>query len=400
MANYTSSVKQYMNKVMANVLPKSDIERYDLNKIGLYYVKPTDYIKLPDELADSRHMYRHEKCTPTRYLLKSHTKEDAYSPIYFRFFNDGPMLSGLGKIIANNALQFYSTPLNTYGMITESASSSSIGVATIDLNHLQNPNTGKGVESTRLDHLLSSLGLPFEINSFKDFQNLLEQDAVLENFTPRALVQLGLSTIFIPNAIGETDANSRNVILLKDKDDKWDTVVRIDAEANTYLNDLERSRSGNKAVPKGIYSANENQDEFLKTIQSKDVGIDWDLFTGFTLLAKEATSRTSIDNAITKAYMINSQKLDTSSPFFRQTPLTHAYGAEAFYDFSEKTIDRASRFTDNVLTALGNVHTSTLPFAEPNSKYPELYISDDKLDPLVQQQFTSNYTPIELTPEA
>ena len=390
MAKAPSSVKDYLRIVMKDILPPSAIQQYDLNRIGLHFVPKDHLIRIKDELPDSKSIYAHEKCTPDRFLLQNLNKEGVFNPIYFRYYNDSSMISALGKIIVNSALQIYPTPLNTYGMIRESVSSHSIGIATIDLNHLVNSETKEDVKSTRLDILLHQLGLPHEINSFMDFQNLLQNEGFVKSLTPRAIVQLGLSSIFIPNAIGETDPNSRNVILLRcGEEEPFDTVVRIDAEANTYLNDADRTRSGNKAVPKGIFTANENLDEFLMHISSKDPRIDWDLFMGFSLLTQHFTSRSHVDSAITKSYFLNPGK--TSDPYadFHPSPYKSHYNDEEFYKFAEATISRAERFNDKVLDACGGlVLHADLPFAESNSAYPDIVLTDTQFAKIEQAEHT------------
>ncbi len=387
--NYTSNVKQYINQINTDILPPSELEKYRLNRIGLYSISEPDITMFKVELGDSSHLYPHEKCTPDRVGIRDRGNKDKFYPTYFRYFNDAAT-SSLGKILVNSALNIYPTPLQSYGMILEGSYVNRLGTATIDLNHLQDAETNEKIDSIRLDFLLHSLGLPYEIDSFYAFQKMIESGKLSDKLTPRAIVQLGLSSIFIPNAIGETDANSRNVILLKDKtSDKYDIVVRIDAEANTYLNEQNRQRSGKKRVPKGIYSANEEQEEFLKTIKSKDISIDWELFYGFNILAKELCSRTRIDNAITRAYMKNSGKL-VLSEFDRPSPYASAYNADAFFEFSSETIDRANRFFNNIFGVMGMGGKDHLPFAEPSRKYNGICVDDMAAHRLVQRAFNKD----------
>ncbi|MBQ9791788.1 MAG: hypothetical protein IJW28_04290 [Clostridia bacterium] len=382
---YTGDMKQYLKQIITDCLPPSEIEKYELNRIGLYSVNNKNVREWRPELADSSHLYGHEKCTPKRYGIQTSHDPNVFMPIYFRHY-DGTVNGSLDKIIANTALNFYPTPLQAYGAINEDMPSSKIGVATIDLNHLKEAETNEGVESIRLDFLLHSLGEHHEIESYMDFQKLLENGNLEKVLTPRAIVQLGLSSIFIPNAIGETDANSRNIILLKDKESgKYDIVVRIDAEANTYLNDRMNERSGKKKLPKGIFMPNEELDDYLKTIKSRDVRVDWEMFCGFTLLAREATSRTNIDNAVTKSYMKNSGKL-MQDPFMRPSPYALSYDSDSFYAFSSATIDRSKRYFDRTMEALGSVRAIP-PFAEGSKKYDIGHVEDAKLKRLAQKRF-------------
>ena len=384
---YTTDIKSYMGQIMTDVLPSSSIEQLSLNRIGLHSLNYRNAKEWNTELRDSSALYPHEKCTPKRLGVRQSEESDEYSPLYFRYYQDS-MLGALGKIIVNSALEIYPTPVHPYGTIYEGVAATKLGVSTIDLNHLIDSETGEPVENIRLDFLLHSLGLPHEINSFYDFQKMLESGKLADRLTPRAIVQLGLSSIFIPNAIGEVDANSRNVILFKDPvTNKYDIVARIDAEANTYLNDAFRQRSGKKVVPKGIFSANEEQDEFLQTIRHRDLRVDWDLFTGFTSIAKKLCSRSNIDNAITKAYMKNSGKLVTNI-WEPVSPYLSFYNSDAFFDFSESTITRAGRFFDNVDNAIGYAKRIP-PFAEATSKYGNISITDQKLKRYIQQKFDS-----------
>lgn len=379
MANKTSTPREYLDSVVTDILPPAALKDYKLNRIGLHIVNPKDVVTLRSEDVKSPGIAGHEKSAPDRYLVRRYDKNGVFSPTYLKAFRDTSVYSQLAKIIVNSALQLYPNPLNSYGFVQETGSSAQIGVATIDLNHLKNEETNQHVESCRLDRVLASLGLPTEINCFVDFQKLVENETFVKMFSPNAIVQIGLASIFIPNAIGETDVNLRNIILLKSNNGKqYDAAVRIDADANVYLSKvIDGGKVDIDAVPKGIFSANEPMDVYLKNISSKDVGIDWDMFTGFVHLAKELTSRTRIDNAVNKAFLDNSGKLskDAASSFLRPSPMAASYNSEAFFDFSEETIQRAASFSDNVIDAIGGRGLQTIPpFAEHISKYPNIVV--------------------------
>ena len=377
-----------MGQIMTDILPSSPVEHFNLNRIGLHSLNYRNSREWNSELKDSSAMYAHEKCTPKRLGIRDSEESEEFSPLYLRYFHDS-MLGALGKIIVNSALEIYPTPVHPYGAVYEGVASTKLGVATVDLNHLKNSETGEHVESIRLDFLLHSLGLPHEINSFYTFQKMIESGKLSDVMTPRAIVQLGLSSIFIPNAIGEIDANSRNIILFKDEETgKFDIVARIDAEANTYLNDAFRQRSGKKLIPKGIFSADEEQDIFLQTITHRDLNIDWDLFAGFTSIAKSLCTRTNIDNAIARAYMKNSGKLVTNV-WEPVSPYLSFYNSDAFFDFSENTISRAQRFFTNVDNAIGYVKRIP-PFSEKSKKYIDIpAVSDTKVKRYIQEKFDS-----------
>lgn len=384
MAREKTPSEKYFEGIKTDVLPKSPVIQYFQNRVGLYNVNE---LPLKREQKDSRHFYGlEEKFVPKRVNARIPSMPGVYSPLFLRHFQNGDITTALERIVANNALRLYPTPMGSHGIVDESMYNA-IGVATIDLNHLYNPNTRKHVESARLDHLLHSLGCHYEISCFLDFQSLLENPAVTKNFTTRALVQLGLSSIFIPNAIGETDANSRNVIVLKNQDNKWDSIVRIDAEANTTLNDLNNTRSGHKVVPKGIFSPDEPQEEFLKTIKDRPAGIDWDLYRAFVLAAKEATRRTNIDQGLTQAWLENSGRVDTLQFVYPNVQL-EKYNYLASDVFPNSVANRAERHFDRVLDALGRESSIILPFAETSSKYPGLIVDETEvLDSLIQEYY-------------
>ena len=225
------------------------------------------------------------------------------------------------------------------------------------------------------------MGVYHDIDSFQDFQHLIESGVIFNYLTPRAVVQLGLCSYFIPNAIGETDANSRNIILLRDEESgKYDIVVRIDAEANTYITDRNNQRSGKKQVPKGIYRANEDLDTYLTNISRRSGDIDWDLFSSFVNLTQKLTSRSHIDNAMADAYRLNSGELIDDSPYSDRRwngPIGTAYGKTGFFGFSNDTIERANRFLNKTASAMVGALRDVPPFAETVAKYGNTVITDN-----------------------
>lgn len=384
MAKEKSLVQQFLERINnEKTLPRSAIEKYSMSRTGLYSVKPNDYIKLPDKVGGESKLYGYEKCVPNRRALKNTSIPGVYNPMYFRPF-EGSMFTAFEKMVANHALQLYPTPLSSYGYVDE-ASFITVGSATNDLEYLFNPVTKKLVESKRLDYALHDLGCHYEINSFKDYQSLLQNPAIVKNFSAKCLMQLGVD-IVIALAVGETDPNSRNHILLKNEKGKWDMVVRIDAEANTFINDMDNSRSGNKVVPKGIYTANETQDEFLKNISDKGKDIDWNLFKDLILAGKEMLRRTNVDNKLTSAYFMNSGKVDQNQ-FFRENKYLTRYNELACTEFPERVLERANRFFDNIQNALDASTTFVPPFMEKDSRYPGLiFPQEPQIEiPFVQQ---------------
>lgn len=380
----TGTIKEYLKQICTDILPKSEIENYGYNRIGQYSIKDKDVKRLVSEEIDISKIYDHEKSYPDRYGIKSKSNPDKFYPVYMKYYS-GQIRSALGKTIANSALNIFPTPLQSYGISHEKGSSNAIGVATIDLNHLQNIETDENIQSIRLDILLHSLGLNPEIDSFYQFQEMIKSGKLNDKLTARAIVQLGLSKIFIPNAIGETDPNSRNIILLKNaSEDKYDIVVRIDADKNKYLLENEDS----SFLPTGILTPFENFQDYLRIIRSRDVLIDWELFAGFNTIARELCSRTNIDAAITRSYKSNSFNFDPSI-YLTESPFISSYDSSAFYDFSQFAIDTASNYFTNVFDALGYIK-SVIPFAESSRAYGNIKVQDTSYDGLKQRSFSED----------
>ncbi len=381
----TSEIKSYIKEIVKDVLPSSPIEKLEQNKIGLYKLDSNNMIQWHLDSKLKKNIYRHEKSAPQTMGITP-DGEKFYS-MYFKSYNTS-MLQAISKMIVNSALEMYPTPVHSYGTIIDHPSNVLVGNSSIDLNHLKNPETDSKVDSIRLDYLLHSLGANPEIDSFYSYQKLLESGKLEKFLTPRAIVQLGLSSIFIPNAIGETDANSRNVILLKDKGDKkYDIVCRIDADENEYIHNMYRFGDNRKLVPKGIYLPNEDEDTYLKTISHRDIGVDWDLFSSFITLADSLCSRSNIDAAVYTAYRKNSQS-GYQVTDYRDFYQSH-YNSESFFDFSEVTINRVKDFSNRIHNALKR-SMSTPPFAEANPKYNNMAINSTPNQKFIQEVFDAS----------
>lgn len=358
--------KDFLKEITSNdYLPKSEIKQWETNRLGLYILNKHNTADMKPIIEDTSHLYGHEKFTPAYMAIKSKLKPEEHTPIYFRHF-DGAMSEIFTKIISNYLLGIYGT--YSYGAIHEDMSNK-IGVVTPDFNKLRNANTNEIIEAKRLDLLLHEMGVHHEINSYYEFQELIKSGKIFEYVTPRGVLELAMCKIFVPNPSGEVDPNSRNVIGHKNAHDKLiDHFIRVDGEANTYSNDMFNRRSGKRRVPVGIFGPNESMEDYLKIIQSKDSRIDWEMFHGFVLLAKQILTRTNIDRVITDAYNENAAKA-TVSEFLSPSPLAEMYGVRSFYDFAEAVIGRSKRSLDLVLEALGNTN-AILPFAEKYSKIP------------------------------
>lgn len=393
---YATNINQYIENLTTNILPQSDLGFYPANRNGLIqlgdFATPW-HIQLPKSVEAG--LYLHEKSSTTRYgILANQGKSvlnPAYHSYYFKPFTGGMQI--FQNIMAQSILELYPTPISTYGAIT---SENNITAGVIDVNHLVTKEGNLPVQSIRFDMLLHQMGLGKEINSFVDLQNFINNENTKKLFSERAIVQLGLCSYFIPNAIGEVDANSRNIIILKDPiTQKYEYVIRIDAESNTYFNDLNNERSGKKVLPKGIFNGNELfETEFLRAIREKDSSIDWKLFTNFTNLAQKFTTRSNIDNAIFNGYRRNYGRatLNPYEAFTRSSGTSvveMAFGSQAYADFSNATIERAKRYHNSVCEAFG-IYSNEL-----NMPFEKMEIS--KPNNLKQKNFNEQGVP--LTPE-
>ena len=371
--------REYINQIRTDVLPKSVINEYGYNRVGQYLLRQGDLQKL--SVATENCLYGHEKASLDRVGIRSKFEPEKYLPSYVKYFDD-TIITSLEKTIASSALNIYPTPLQVYGVTYETGSSNSLGVATIDLNGLKCAESGECVDSIRLDVLLNKIGFPCEIGSYYQFQEMIKSGKLGDWLTPRALVQLGLSKIFIPNAIGETDPNSSNVILLKEKSsNKYDIVVRIDAEKNEYLLDSCGVESEN-VVTTGFLGMNEPLLEYLNIIKSRDARIDWELFSGFVSVAKDFCSRSCIDEAVTKSYISNPHKFDPNT-FLRPSDYIRYYDSQAFADFSEYAIGKSKNYFDNILNSLGGVAFEA-PFADKYSGFLNMCIDSKDCREFVQ----------------
>lgn len=382
---YAMDLKNYINNIVTDVLPISDLSRMPVTRSGLVNVTPEFSLPWSIELPDSvkAGLYLHEKSSTNRMGILANRDINTANPVYhshyFKPFSGN--LKSVDNIIAQSILELYPTPVQTYGAVLENTT---LAGGVIDLNHLVTKNEYLPVNSIRFDMLLNKLGLDKEINSFSDLQKFIEFEGTSKLLSERAIVQLALCSYFIPNAVGEVDANSRNIILLKDPTTgKYEYVARIDAESNTYFNDINNERSGKKVLPKGIFNGNEYfETEFLKAIKEHDSSIDWDLFSSFTFLADKIASRSNIDNAIFNGYRRNYGRTPIESRDMDSMPYFY-FGPEAYGKFSQSTIDRAKRFHNNVFTALGSSYSSRLPFedmkiSKPNELQMQLFNRDGK----------------------
>ena len=376
MANYVSSVDEYIKNITSDILPASDLARMHVTPSGLVRIDRTNSMDWPIELPDSvgAGLYQHEKSSTTRVGILSTQSNSSLNPVYHSYYFKPfyGIFKCFDSLVAQSILEIYPTPVQTYGIsygVTPNESQVFGGV--IDLNHLRTKDGHLGVKAIRLDMFLNSLGFNKEITSFLELQTFMKSPKVHSLLSDRAIVQIALESYSIPNAVGEVDSNSRNVIILIDPiTGKGEWAARIDAESNTYFNDRNNERSGKKVLPKGIYHGNEFfESEFLPSIQKKSMGIDWDLFTSLANLTEKLTSRNKIDSAIFSGYRRNYARV----PFdqVRENSAAHAhFGPYAYSDFSTETIKRANRYNDAVLNAIGKIYHDQMPFGTIDATKP------------------------------
>ena len=395
MANYVSSVDEYIKNIITDVLPPSDLARIQVNPSGLVRLDNTNSTEWSIELPDSvgAGLYAHEKSSTTRVGILTNRDKSTLNPVYhssyFKPFG-GTLMRVFDSLIAQSILELYPMPVQTYGAIQHD---SIISGGVVDLNHLRTKDSHLNVKTMRLDMFLALVGLGKEINSFIDLQNFMKNPVVKEFLSDRAIVQVALESFAMPNAVGEVDANSRNVLILFDPiTGKGEYVARIDAESNTYFNNRNNERSGKNVLPKGILHGNEFfESEFLKEISQRNTSIDWDLFASITNLAHKLTSRDYVDSAVFGGYRRNYHRVPNDMIRESSPAYTH-FGAEAYKDFSEKTIDRAERYHKNIFAALGARRSSeAMPFGT---------IKADKPNMLEQIPFNSKGQPLSPEEEA
>lgn len=392
MANYASNVEEYIEKIMTNILPESDLASYPVNSSGLVELNITNNnaIDLSIELPNSVQagLYKHEKSSTTRKAILSIRQSfinPVYHSYYFRPFTG--IIKSFDSLVAQSILELYPTPVQTYGAFD---SSSTIYGGVIDLNHLQTVNQHLPVQTMRFDMFLNSLGFDKEINSFIQLQNFMKSPLVRDFLSERAIVQIALESYAIPNAVGEVDANSRNIIILFDPfTGKGEYACRIDAESNTYFNDRNNERSGLSKLPKGIFDKDELfESQFLKAINEKSSLIDWDLFIGLTNLASKLTTRNRIDEAICSGYKRNYFRVN----YDQIRPASAAYnhfGSDTYRDFSEASIKRAIKYFNSVYTALKTTHFDLMPFDKLQASTPTM---------LEQTPLSEKGSPLSLAP--
>lgn len=389
MAIYSETVKKILRSIDTNILPTdTSVTRRPVNKVGITHF--TDHVQLKFD-----HPTATEKTsTTTKYGFPIDDSAELYWPHHVKEYNVPSVGEVIDRILVSSVLEAAPVPLETYAVSFDRGEGvpTFVSSSAIDLNSLLIKDENIPVKTIRLDRLLSACGYKGaypDLHSFADIQEFINNPKVNQLLSPRAIVQVVLASYFIPNAIGETDANSRNIILADTTlTGKYDVAFRIDAESNTYIRDKYNERSGKKRVPKGIHTANEELDEYLMNIKNRthgNVDIDWELFAGFLDLTEYFVSRSTLDDAISnRGYKRNQFRYDPSRDVSEGNYVASArrLSADAYGDFSEATITRAKNFMHLTKNALGGlVHPKYINDAiidEPRASMLETAYYDKK----------------------
>lgn len=374
MANYATSVKEYIDNIMTDILPVSDLAMMDVNSSGLVILNDDNSVEWSIELPDSvgAGLYSHEKSSTLRGGVISKRVPGVYHSHYVKPCG-GAIIRSFDNLVAQSVLELYPLPTQTYGVIVNN---SIIAGAVIDYNHMRTKDGHYKLKAVRLDMILHSLGLDKDLKSFSDVQKFIYSPEARNLLGLKTIIQIVLESYFIPNPIGEVDANSRNIIVIFDPlTGESLGATRVDAESNTHFNAINNERSGQRVLPKGIFEANELFKEgFLKAIEEKDSSIDWDLFIALTNLAYKLTTRTKVDESIFNGYRRNYSKV----PLWQIREISAAYnhfGPQSYAELAEATIERRGRYFDEVYNAYGGyINRDILPFVEEIevSKPPKL----------------------------
>lgn len=374
----TSEFKKLIESTLVTDILPHDTSVYD-KPANRYGVTPIEsYSRYVVDLATDTEKHS----TTGRYGFPIDDSMEACWPHYVKHYNLTSVGETLDRIMVSSTLEGGTTPLETYAVALNTGSTNMIGSSVIDLKTLRTED-GTPVVTARLDEILRHAGYkgPYpDLHSFLDVQNFIANEEINKMLTPRAIVQVVLASYFIPNAIGETDSNSRNIILADYGLGKFDVVFRIDAESNTYLRDMYKERSGKGCVPKGIYSANEDLDrEFLTNIRMKTLingpKIDWELFAGFLKITEFFVRSSYIDNAIFQGYLKNQYRYirDHINQPYHPASYAARLCQDEYAAFSKATQERIKNFMTRVQSNLGYVSPKfPFDFEFNASKAPKL----------------------------
>ncbi len=363
-----------------NYLPLSWLIRYPVDRNGRVHLLGENAIKFVDLADNGSTNGVHEKNRPDLYGIQVPNTEFFQS----HFVSE----KNANKVIANSALDIY--PLSGQrikAVVNESAISPYAGIAIVNYENLITQD-GRHIPVVRLQEFLTKHGFAPDITCFYDLQLILKDPAMQKMFTPRGLDQLAVSSYFIPNIIGETDANSRNILLVVEPETGLiDSVIRIDGDKNLSL--FSQRADELPIIPKGIFKQEEPYNEFLGIIKSHNKGfeklIDWELFAGYYELSKKLLKPYDITKTIHQGFELNQGRCNYGfDQVFTMGPAAIHLSLEYYNDFINNINVRASRLFKEIDQRIDDVR-------------PHLPMEDSPyivVDPFKTQLFDKNGRPI------
>ena len=277
-------IKMFSSIYRSDILPRATIIDDIQVSTNSVFSLETGY-SLPVNLPDSSMLYKNEKSTNVdriglaRKVMIDGIEQTVYESFYFKPYDR--TLKFYDKMISSALLGMHAVPHEPYGVSFNGRN----GVATIDLTNLRDSETKQPIKSVRFDILLNRLGYPPDTLTFLDLQNMFYDERIPEIMDRRAFVQCALGNFFLSNAFGETDPNSRNLILLENPNAepmdralalkifgkehaegarKIGFAVRIDADENTHDTSKNNERSGQRIIGRSILFPNESVNTPMK----------------------------------------------------------------------------------------------------------------------------------------
>ena len=362
-----------------NYLPLSWLIRYPVDRNGRVHLLGDNSTKFVDLAENASTNGVHEKNRPDLYGIQVPDTEFYQS----HFISD----KNPNKVIANSALDLY--PLSGQrikAVVNESAITPYSGIAIVNYENLLSQD-GRHIPVIRLQEFLTQHKFAPDITCFYDLQLILKDPEIQKMFTPRGLDQLAVSSFFIPNAIGETDANSRNILLVVEPETGLiDSVIRIDGDKNLSI--FPPRADEPLAIPKGIFKREEPYSEFLGIIKNhKGFSnlIDWELFAGYYELSKKLLTPYDVTRTIHTGYEINQGKCNYGfDQVFTMGPAAIHLSLDYYNDFINNINARAARLFKEIDQRIDGVR-GHLPME--NSPYLDVV-------PFKSQLFDRNGRPI------
>ena len=275
--------KLFTSTYRSDILPRATaVDQIQVGQNSLFLLENSR--AFPVNLPDSSLLYANEKSSnvdrigiPRKEVIDGE-EQTVYESFYFKPYSSSLVL--FDKMVSSALLGMHAVPHEPYGVIYDGR----LGIITTDLTNLRNAETKQPVHSVRFDILLNALGYAPDTLTFMDLQNIFYDDELAKIMDRRAFVQCALGNFFLANAFGETDSNSRNLILLENQNAepmdehlakmlfgdvkpiprKFGFAVRIDADENTHDTAKRNERSGNRIVGRSILFPNESVDSPMK----------------------------------------------------------------------------------------------------------------------------------------